>query len=282
MRIITDHVDYEIFSLVQAVKKDRNSWEGWYGLKIDFPAGLQGKAWPALQGGIRHILDIYLDDKQGSIFWEGAQTIHIFCKDIQNGILQTLGGQILDLVAQESGQAAHYSLFDIRRDYHSFIDIYDRGLPKYSAAEDACSAIDEPVCSFPEIQDICSDKGIHLSDRKVLLVEDDPVTRWMVRASLKDECLLATATDSGKAIDLYRTYKPDMVLLDINLPGKSGRDVIARLIHMDPGAHIVMFSSHDSLENIVGTIEDGAKGFIAKPFSKEKLLQYVHDCPAVR
>jgi two-component system chemotaxis response regulator CheY len=132
--------------------------------------------------------------------------------------------------------------------------------------------------AFNELEKL---SGLHLGDHKVLLVEDDPVTRWMVRLALKGECLLATACDAGKAISSYLAYKPDMVLLDINLPDRNGKDLIQYLLRIDPGAHIIMFSSQNTPEAVEDSLRQGAKGFIAKPFNRDELLRYIARCPNV-
>ena len=123
------------------------------------------------------------------------------------------------------------------------------------------------------------DKTPHLNEPKVLLVEDDPVTRWLVRLALKGECVLSTASDAGKAISTYMAQQPDMVLLDIGLPDRNGKDLLKRLMRIDPGAYVVMFSSQDTHENIIETVQKGAKGFISKPFSKQDILKHVNECP---
>lgn len=124
-----------------------------------------------------------------------------------------------------------------------------------------------------------SDKTLQLSDPRVLLIEDDPVTRWMVRLALKGSCVLSTAPDAGKAISAYHACQPDLVLLDIGLPGRDGKDLLSHLMRMDPGAYVVMFSSQDTAENLVETVQKGAKGFITKPFHREDILKHVSSCP---
>jgi len=52
-------------------------------------------------------------------------------------------------------------------------------------------------------------------------------------------------------------------------------------MRIDPVAYIVMFSSQDSPENIVETVQKGAKGFISKPFTKEEILKHVSSCPVM-
>lgn len=114
---------------------------------------------------------------------------------------------------------------------------------------------------------------------RVLLIEDDPVTRWMVRKTLKRDCILATASSAGKAYAAYASYAPDVVFLDINLPDASGHDVLAWIMRNDPGAWVVMFTASNTAEDVSRALGGGARGYIAKPFIKEKLLEYVNDCP---
>ncbi|PZQ44775.1 MAG: hypothetical protein DI551_09440 [Micavibrio aeruginosavorus] len=118
---------------------------------------------------------------------------------------------------------------------------------------------------------------------KVMLVEDDPVTRWMVRSALKDACILSIVSSSDnfmikyKAVNQYLSFLPDMVLLDIDLTPADGKDLLLDIMLIDPDAYVVMFSAHNTEENIRKTIEHGAKGFITKPFEKNIIQQYIDD-----
>ena len=98
----------------------------------------------------------------------------------------------------------------------------------------------------------------------------------MVRKALKDECELVTAPEGNKVFSLYASYQPDIVFLDINLPDLNGYDVLDWIMNNDPGACVVMFSSNNDMDNIVSCMGYGAKGFVSKPFSKDKLLHYIH------
>lgn len=69
------------------------------------------------------------------------------------------------------------------------------------------------------------------------------------------------------------------MFLDINLPDISGHDVLARLRDIDPQIYAVMLSGHTQSENVMEALKMGAKGFVSKPFTKEKLLQYIAKCP---
>lgn len=129
------------------------------------------------------------------------------------------------------------------------------------------------------------DHRSYLSDvyPSVLLIEDDPATRWLVRAALRDECTLSTVTSVDnymikyKALNKYMSLMPDIVFLDIELPPSSGKDILVNMLRADPKAYVVMFSSHDTEDNIRESLESGARGFIAKPFNKSIMLDYISD-----
>ena len=114
---------------------------------------------------------------------------------------------------------------------------------------------------------------------KVLLVEDDPVTRWMVRLALKEECMLYTASNAKDAIESFNAHNPDMVLLDIGLPGLNGKNLLKRFLCVDPDAFVIMFTSQNGREIVLESIRSGASGFISKPFEKSDILEYLTECP---
>jgi two-component system chemotaxis response regulator CheY len=223
-----------------------------------------------------HLLTAQLKDTEGAVFLCGAEEILVFCKNVSEITLKSIGRHALDVLVEEAGLSANFTVFDVCKDSERLVEIYTYD---HLIKENGRPGEPEMISGQFSIPRNKSGKVTKIDSRKVLVVEDDPVIRWAIRGVLKDECLLATAQDFNSAISVYHTYKPDVVFLDINLPGKSGKEVMAHILESDPGAYIVICSSHDNMDNIVEFMEGGAKGFIAKPFRKEKLLQYVHNCP---
>jgi len=281
MRIITKQPEEHILSIVSAVSKDKDSWKDWSCLRVTLDSENATNTWFGLYASIKRVLEIYLSGKQGTIFMCGHEEIHVFCKDVPEALLEKLGQQIVYLIVHGTNINAEHKVFDLQKDSDLFLNTYN-GTPLPVKETQGTETQEAFSFLLPMPQDGKSDALSQINSRKVLLVDDDPVTRWMVKIALKDNCRLAVAPDAHKALIAYDANKPDIVLLDINLPGKSGHDVMARIIKSDPGAHIVMFSSYDSLENITATLESGAKAFIAKPFNKERLLQCVHSSPSGR
>ena len=108
---------------------------------------------------------------------------------------------------------------------------------------------------------------------KIFLAEDDPVTRVTVQELLQDEGYQVTsAADGSEAIRTWQTHRPDLVLLDIMMPGASGYDVCRKIREVNPSIPILFLSAKSEEVDIVLGLELGADDFIRKPFGKHELL----------
>lgn len=117
-------------------------------------------------------------------------------------------------------------------------------------------------------------------DALILVADDDLYTRTLIKTGLKG-FQITEAADGNKVLEAYLEHNPDMVFLDIHLPGQQGKEVLTKLKTIDPKAFVVMLSADSSAENVLLTKEHGAKGFITKPFTKTRLLEYVYACPTI-
>lgn len=108
-----------------------------------------------------------------------------------------------------------------------------------------------------------------------LLVEDDNFTKGILITLLQSACDVITATTLSHALALYQQKLPNMVFMDIELPDGSGMEATRTITASDPNAYIIMLSGHTMRENILHSLDNGAKGFIAKPFTKDRVLHYV-------
>ena len=287
MRLILKNVKSKLLSVIQSIKYDQNSWEDWMCLRIKTPELELHQDRIQLQFNIGLTLENNLSNTQGSVFFLGFEEILIFGKRTTERFLTDVGVGIINTLIQETKNAAHFKIFDLERDCNFLINDYlledfmkykpDVHLEALSQEEFQYPNFDD--FEYPVFEDKKTIPSMHINTKHVLLVEDDPIARWMVRTALKGECLLTTAPDAHRAVVAYQTYRPDVVFLDINLPDGNGIDVLHQIMKQDPGAFIVMFSSHDTMENITHVMEEGARGFVAKPFRKERLMQYIESCP---
>jgi len=112
--------------------------------------------------------------------------------------------------------------------------------------------------------------------RKVLIVEDDNNIAELVNLYLKKEGYeTMVAEDGGKALDLYRAFRPDLVLLDIMLPVMDGWAVCAKIRETDSTPIIMLTAKGETIDKVAG-LEMGADDYIVKPFEMKELLARVH------
>lgn len=271
MKSTTGSADHNIQSVLDSIRKDKRSWQGWLCLRIGMPAGAEQPRQRQALIDIGKGLEKYLQDKQARVFCDNEGNLFIFCKNVSESVLNEIGGNALDYMAQEVQVEGQFRVFDVFADADAMVGVTP--VSEQDGKEQRAAHISK-THSVESGADVLP--GSH--HPKVLLVDDDPVIRWIVRTALKGFCDLATAQEASHALHLYQRFKPDIVFLDINLPWTSGREVLKSLLEIDPGANVVMFSSFDGMDNIIAMQEMGAKGFIPKPFDMEKLLHYINKC----
>jgi len=116
---------------------------------------------------------------------------------------------------------------------------------------------------------------------QLMMIEDDAFSRRLVENVLQKKYPLTSLSDAKDAFGSYARIAPDLLFLDINLPDVSGHELLERLLAIDPEAHVIMLSGNADQTNIMEAMRKGAKGFIAKPFTKEKLFQYIDRCVGI-
>jgi len=107
---------------------------------------------------------------------------------------------------------------------------------------------------------------------RVLVVDDDPALAEMLGIVLRTEGFEPSfVADGSRALNAFRMTKPDLVLLDLMLPGTDGIDV-CRQIRAESGTPIVMLTARGDTVDVVLGLECGADDYIIKPFSPRELL----------
>lgn len=102
----------------------------------------------------------------------------------------------------------------------------------------------------------------------ILIADDDPATRRILsRVSSLLSCETIEAEDGNKAVELARSRRPDIVLLDIAMPGKSGIEVLKELAPEMPGTGFMMISGGGDEEIAAASLEQGAFDYVPKPIN---------------
>jgi len=114
---------------------------------------------------------------------------------------------------------------------------------------------------------------MHNNSARVLVVDDEAAIRRSLAGILADEGYdAALAEDGERALAVARERTPDLVLLDIAMPGRDGIEILEELRRAHPALPVVMMSGHGTIETAVRATQLGAFDFIEKPLSLDKLL----------
>ena len=112
--------------------------------------------------------------------------------------------------------------------------------------------------------------------KKVLIVEDDNNIAELLHLYLEKEGFeTQVARDGGKGVELFRSFQPDLVLLDIMLPVMDGWSVLKK-IRESSKSPVIMLTAKGELEDRVTGLESGADDYIVKPFEMKEVLARIH------
>ena len=112
---------------------------------------------------------------------------------------------------------------------------------------------------------------------RVLLVDDHPLTRGALAALLEQSsfAIAGQAADGEEAIELARRLQPDIVLLDLSMPGLDGLTALPRLRDAAPASEVVVLTASGTEENLLAAIRGGAAGYLLKTEPPERIVEFL-------
>lgn len=116
----------------------------------------------------------------------------------------------------------------------------------------------------------------------VLIVDDAELFRAALAAAVKEAGfeVVATAADAMSAITLAKQHRPDVVLLDVLMPGMSGLEIVATITAELPKSAVVLLTSSESVEDLLAGIKAGARGFLTKDTPLATLVESLREVAA--
>lgn len=113
---------------------------------------------------------------------------------------------------------------------------------------------------------------------RIIIIDDHPVVRQGIRSLLSnyEEFSLVGEADNGTdGLALVQSEQPDVILLDIRMPGESGLDTLNNILRQQPGARVLMLTSFDDEEYVMTALRSGAYGYVLKSVSDDLLTNAI-------
>jgi DNA-binding NarL/FixJ family response regulator len=113
---------------------------------------------------------------------------------------------------------------------------------------------------------------------RVLLADDHGVVRdglARLLGSVPDIEVVAAAADGDQAVELAREHRPDVVLMDLRMPGMDGSEATRRLLESEPAMNVVILTSFSERDEILGALDAGAIGYLLKDAEPDELIRGV-------
>src|SRR5260370_9748906 len=115
-------------------------------------------------------------------------------------------------------------------------------------------------------------------NRRILIIDDERAVIMTLEALLKRHGYqFDTAPTASQGLKLLKSKSPSLVLVDLQLPGAHGLEMLDRIKTELPDVQVIILTAHDSLHNAIESIKRGAFHFISKPYAPEELLSLVEN-----
>jgi DNA-binding NarL/FixJ family response regulator len=114
---------------------------------------------------------------------------------------------------------------------------------------------------------------------RILVVDDHFIVRTGLLSLINTEpnlTVVGEAADGEEAIRLFESLRPDLIVMDLRMPGTSGHEVTRRIRQMDPLARVLMLSAFEGDTDIYVALEAGACGYVLKSVTGEELIPAIH------
>lgn len=119
---------------------------------------------------------------------------------------------------------------------------------------------------------------MRLSSKRAVIVNDNESIRVVLRAIVRQAGLqvVGEARDGETALEVVERGQPDLVCLDVVMPGRDGIEVLADLKRRHPHVRVLMITGQSDRETVENMIRQGASGIVVKPFNAARVIDTIH------
>ncbi len=128
---------------------------------------------------------------------------------------------------------------------------------------------------------LIDDLYIKRAERKenvILIADDDAFIRKSMKTLLSNSGRIEEVDNGKDVVKAYLKHNPDLLLLDIHMPERTGLEVISDIMEVDADAFVIVLSADSCSENVIKSLDKGAAGFLTKPPAKDKVKEYLSQC----
>ena len=262
-----DNTEEQLVSIASSIKADPYSWKDWLVLRLEIKSET-ADIYPQIVKEIEEYLSASLKNKDCSVHFSQENVFYVFGKDIKKDSLLQIGVYLKNLICRKRYGFLKYNLYVLPDgSYDIAEDIFSDRAGKFS--------IDMSLSTISAAE-VSGDYNLQDSSKKLLLVEDDPTIHCLINNALQDAYEITHVSKAHDLFSIYEACNPNIVFLDIGLPNADGKDLLEWIMHNDPAACVIMLSAQGNSNNISECIENGAKGFISKPFTKDDMFYYLN------
>jgi len=112
----------------------------------------------------------------------------------------------------------------------------------------------------------------------LMIADDDMFVRKSIKQILAYFGEVVEAASGDEVLGTYINHNPDVLFMDIHMPGSSGLELLDKITDIDPDCCIVILSGDSVRENVLEAMEKGAMGFLTKPPKRDKVVEYLNQC----
>ncbi len=116
----------------------------------------------------------------------------------------------------------------------------------------------------------------------ILIVDDDKSIRYSLKRMMEGNFSVLTAQNGGEALNQFRENSPDLIIMDIKMPGRNGIDVLKEIKSIDPKSLVIIMTAYGTTETAIEAMKYGAFDYILKPFSIPQMKGLIEKALSLR
>ena len=286
MQVVQDSAEHHFLTLLEKIKPDP---AGWVGIHCVFSRQLDHDAL---------IADLpSLPDRIAALSDESRQFLVTLTQKagaFENPVIYHFADNDILLIAHPEGEAAQEAFYTLFKDISASVKTglvdfisFGREMLNVQKLADRKILAQKKMKTYEALADANRIASIPIRRQRrehavVLIVEDDRFTATYTSGILAKNYDLVHARTGEDAVLDYIEHAPDIVFLDIHLPGLNGLETLHAIRQADPEGHVVMLSVDTARTNVMLATRYGAAGFLKKPFSKDRILAIVEKSPFIK